>query len=138
MSDYREAWDRCIFYYEEEEERLWQWKIFLLQLEAGAADDKPEYRKLVGQISPMLMPPYNGPNSRKAKVTADIRYAHHTTSSYTTVPMATELDAERIAEKMQHEAFVALILMQRELLRRCSMRRKLKSSNAQRRFVALK
>jgi hypothetical protein len=36
--------------------------------EAGAADDK-----LVAQISPLLIPPFNGTNTRKAKVTADVR-----------------------------------------------------------------
>ena len=54
---------------------MWQWKNFLMQLEAGAADDKLEYRKLVAQLSPMRIPPFNGTNTRKIRSTADVRYA---------------------------------------------------------------
>ena len=45
-----------------------------MQLEAGAVDDKPEYRRLVAHLSPLLIPPFNGTNTRKEKVTADVRY----------------------------------------------------------------
>ena len=75
-----------------------------MQLEAGAADDKPEYRKLVVQISPLLIPPFNGTNTGKAKVTADVRcetsYAlshvgctvMHTDTTYITVRNAFAAD----------------------------------------------
>ena len=96
VNDYREAWDRCIYYYDDEEERLWQWRNFLMQLEKGAADDSPESRKHVGDTTPLLIPPYNGANSRKLKPTADVRCVHHTAHS-TAAPMNIEHIMTRLA-----------------------------------------
>ena len=68
---------------------MWQWKNFLIQLEAGATDDKVAYMKLVAQLTPMPMPPINGINTRKKQVTTDIRYATQLSATDTTVLMGT-------------------------------------------------
>ena len=121
VCNYREAWDRCIYYYEDEVERLWQWRNFLMQLEAGAADDKDDYRKLVAQLSPMLIPPFKGTNTRTKQVTADVRYATSyglspvgCTASHITVLMATAhltaryaLDAEGVVETSYYNMLTA-------------------------------
>ena len=57
VSNYREAWDRCCFYYPDEEERAIQWNNLLLLIKAGAEEDTDEYRKVVAQLTPMLIPP---------------------------------------------------------------------------------
>ena len=74
VSNYREAWDRCCFYYPDEEERAIQWNNLLLLIKAGAEEDTDEYRKLAAQLTPMLIPPFNGANSRLLKVIEDVRY----------------------------------------------------------------
>ena len=74
VMNYREAWDRCCFYYTDEAERTTQWNNFLMLIDAGAEEDTDSFRKLVAQLTPMLIPPSKGANSRLNKVTADVRY----------------------------------------------------------------
>ena len=42
-------------------------------LQAGVVDDAEEYRKLVAQLTPMLMPPFQGVNTGTKTLTAGIR-----------------------------------------------------------------
>ena len=72
--NYREAYDRCCFYYEDPTERAWQWRSLILQINAGAQDDAEEYRKLVAHLTPLLIPAFKGVNTRLVQLTADIRY----------------------------------------------------------------
>ena len=43
-------------------------------IDAGAEEDTDSFRKLVAQLTPMLISPFRGVISRTNKVTADVRY----------------------------------------------------------------
>ena len=74
VTNYREAWDRCCFYYADEKERAIQWGRLLQLIDAGAEEDADEYRQLAAQFTGMLIPPWNGVNSRLSEVTAAVKY----------------------------------------------------------------
>jgi hypothetical protein len=75
VSDYREAYDRAIYYYPDEIERNEQWQRYLELEAAGAAEDSDVYRLRLLETTPMMLSPYNGQNLRgKPKVTEDARY----------------------------------------------------------------
>jgi hypothetical protein len=75
VSDYREAYDRAIFYYPEEIERNEQWQRHLELEEAGAAEDSDAYRLRLLEMTPMMLSPYKGLNLRgKVKVNEEARY----------------------------------------------------------------
>ena len=75
VADYRDAYDRAIFYYPDETERLEQWTRFLELHEAGAAEDSNVYRLRLMEMTPMMLPPYKGVNARKSsKITEEARY----------------------------------------------------------------
>ena len=53
VMNYREAWDRCYFYYADEKERAVQWNHLLQLIDAGGQEDMYEYRQLAAQFNPM-------------------------------------------------------------------------------------
>ena len=75
VSDYREAYDRDIFYYPDEIEPNEQWQRYLELEAAGAAEDSDTYRLRLLETTPMMLSPYKGLNTRgKLKVTEEARY----------------------------------------------------------------
>ena len=75
VADHREAYDRATFYYPDEIERLEQWSRFLELQEAGAAQDSDVYRLRLIKMTPMVLPPYKGVNTRKSgKIAEEARY----------------------------------------------------------------
>ena len=74
VMNYKEAWDRCCFYYADETERTVQWSHLLQLIHAGANEDADEYRRLAEQFNPMLIPPWNGVNTRLNEVITAVKY----------------------------------------------------------------
>ena len=75
VSEYREAYDRAIFYFPDEIERNEQWQRYLELEGAGAAEDSDTYRLRLLEITQMRLSPYKGLNLRgKVKVNEEARY----------------------------------------------------------------
>lgn len=94
VGNVEEAWDRCVLLYPDEQQRLQQWEGVLRQLEAGAHDDALAYRKLIASYTPIMMPPYEGRNTRLKKVTVEAVFA----TSYTKLHWSSEQIGEIITD----------------------------------------